>query len=87
MAEEISDEMMAEYTITGSAQEMPGLIKERYNGLLDRVAFYYPYQPGQDEKTMAEDSRSVSIIKRTMGWGEQYRIQKTERVEASLRFL
>ena len=35
---------------------------------------------------MAEDSRSVSIIKRTMGWGEQYRIQKTERVEASLRF-
>jgi probable F420-dependent oxidoreductase len=50
MAKEISDEMMAEYTITGSPQEMPGLIKERYNGLLDRVAFYYPYQPGQDEK-------------------------------------
>jgi cobalamin-dependent methionine synthase I len=42
--------MMAEYTITGSPQEMPGLIKERYNGLLDRVAFYYPYQPDQDEK-------------------------------------
>lgn len=50
MPKEISDEMMAEYTITGSPQEMPGLIKERYNGLLDRVAFYYPYQPGQDEK-------------------------------------
>ena len=50
MAQEISDEMMAEYTITGSPQEMPGLIKGRYNGLLDRVAFYYPYQPGQDEK-------------------------------------
>ena len=50
MAKEISDEMMAEYTITGSPQEMPGLIKGRYNGLLDRVAFYYPYQPGQDEK-------------------------------------
>ena len=49
MAKEISDEMMAEYTITGSPQEMPGLIKARYNGL-DRVAFYYPYQPGQDEK-------------------------------------
>ena len=50
MPQEISDEMMAEYTITGSPQEMPGLIKERYNGLLDRVAFYYPYHPGQDEK-------------------------------------
>ncbi|MBM4254619.1 MAG: TIGR03617 family F420-dependent LLM class oxidoreductase [Deltaproteobacteria bacterium] len=50
MPQEISDAMMAEYTITGSPQEMPKLINERYNGLLDRVAFYYPYHPGQDEK-------------------------------------
>ncbi|MGE0824324.1 MAG: TIGR03617 family F420-dependent LLM class oxidoreductase [Candidatus Binatia bacterium] len=50
MAKEISDEMMDAYTVTGSLEEMPGLLKERYHGLLDRVAFYYSYKPGQNEK-------------------------------------
>lgn len=49
MAKEITDEMLAEFTVTGSPQEMPGLLKAKYNDLLDRVAFYYPYRPGQDE--------------------------------------
>ena len=50
MAKEITDEMMNEYTVTGSPEEMPVLLKARYQGLLDRVAFYYSYKPGQDEK-------------------------------------
>ena len=50
MAKEITDEMMNEYTVTGSLEEMPALLKARYKGLLDRVAFYYSYKPGQDEK-------------------------------------
>ena len=50
MAKEITNEMMNEYTVTGSPEEMPALLKERYQGLLDRVAFYYSYKPGQDEK-------------------------------------
>ena len=50
MAKEITDEMMNEYTVTGSPEEMPALLKARYKGLLDRVAFYYSYKPGQDEK-------------------------------------
>lgn len=50
MSKEITDEMLAEYTVTGSPEEMPALLKARYKGLLDRVAFYYSYKPGQDEK-------------------------------------
>jgi len=50
MSKEITDEMMNEYTVTGSPEEMPALLKARYKGLLDRVAFYYSYKPGQDEK-------------------------------------
>lgn len=29
---------------------MPALLKARYQGLLDRVVFYYSYESGQDEK-------------------------------------
>jgi probable F420-dependent oxidoreductase len=50
MSKEITDEMMNEYTVSGSPEEMPALLKARYKGLLDRVAFYYSYKPGQDEK-------------------------------------
>lgn len=50
MSKEITDEMMNEYTVTGSPEEMPALLKARYKGLLDRVALYYSYKPGQDEK-------------------------------------
>lgn len=50
MGKEITDEMLNEYTVTGSPEEMPALLKARYQGLLDRVAFYYSYELGQDEK-------------------------------------
>jgi len=49
MAKEITDEMIAEFAVTGSPEEMPGLLKARYAGLLDRVAFYQPYHPGQHD--------------------------------------
>jgi probable F420-dependent oxidoreductase len=49
MAKEITDEMLAEFAVTGSPEEIPGLLKAKYAGLLDRVAFYQPYRPGQHE--------------------------------------
>jgi probable F420-dependent oxidoreductase len=47
MAKDITDEMLAEFAVTGSPEEVPGLIKAKYDGLLDRVAFYHPDRPGQ----------------------------------------
>jgi Coenzyme F420-dependent N5,N10-methylene tetrahydromethanopterin reductase and related flavin-dependent oxidoreductases len=49
MAKEITDEMIDEYAVTGSPEEMPALLKARYAGLLDRVAFYQPYRPGEQD--------------------------------------
>ena len=49
MAKEITDEMIDEFAVTGSPEEMPALLKARYAGLLDRVAFYQPYHPGQHD--------------------------------------
>jgi len=50
MARDITDEMLDEYTVTGSPEEIPALLKERYDGLLDRVAFYHPDPPGVNDK-------------------------------------
>jgi probable F420-dependent oxidoreductase len=40
MAGLISDEMMDEFAVQGRAEEIPGLLKQRYEGIADRVSLY-----------------------------------------------
>lgn len=49
MANDVTDEMLDEYAVTGSPDEVPALLKARYDGLLDRVAFYHPDRPGVND--------------------------------------
>jgi probable F420-dependent oxidoreductase len=49
MAEEITDEMLQEFAVIGAPDEIPDKLQARYHGLLDRLAFYFPYQPGQHD--------------------------------------
>jgi probable F420-dependent oxidoreductase len=49
MAKEIPDEMLTEFAVTGSPEEAPGLLRAKYDGLLDRVMFYHADRPGQNE--------------------------------------
>ena len=36
----VTDEMLETFAAEGSWAEMPGLLKQRYAGLLDRVMYY-----------------------------------------------
>lgn len=36
----VSDEMLAVYAVTGTWDELPGLLRAKYAGLVDRLAFY-----------------------------------------------
>lgn len=49
MGKLITDEMLAEFAVTGTFAELPGKIVERYGPMVDRVSFYTPFVPGQDE--------------------------------------
>ena len=49
MADLITDEMLDTYAVTGSYDTVGARLKARYEGLLDRTAFYQPYQPGLDD--------------------------------------
>ncbi len=40
MADLITDEMLAEYAVTGTHDELPGLLHAKYDGVIDRLAFY-----------------------------------------------
>jgi hypothetical protein len=49
MAGAITDEMLDVYAVTGTPDAIPALLHAHYDGLLDRVAFYFPYQLGAPE--------------------------------------
>jgi probable F420-dependent oxidoreductase len=49
MAEEITDEMLEVYTVIGTHDEIASKVRAEYEGLFDRVAFYLPYRPGEDD--------------------------------------
>ncbi len=49
MPKQISDEMLQQFAvISDGPDELPAKLMERYDGLLDRVNFYMPFQPGED---------------------------------------
>jgi probable F420-dependent oxidoreductase len=50
MADLITDEMVETYAVTGTYADIGARLRERYTGLLDRTAFYQPYQaPALDD--------------------------------------
>ena len=41
--------MLDTYAVIGTWDDIGEKIRKRYDGLLDRVAFYVPYRPGTHE--------------------------------------
>ncbi len=50
MWQEISDDMLNEIAVVASLDELPYKVKERYDGLLDRVGYYFPFEPDDNDK-------------------------------------
>ncbi|HSK29707.1 MAG TPA: TIGR03617 family F420-dependent LLM class oxidoreductase [Candidatus Limnocylindria bacterium] len=45
----ITEEMLDRLTLRGTWAELPQKVLEKYTGLLDRVSYYFPVAPGQNE--------------------------------------
>lgn len=50
MWQEISDDMLNQIAVVAPQDELAEKVKERYNGLLDRVGYYFPFVPGEADK-------------------------------------
>ncbi|MFP6626606.1 MAG: TIGR03617 family F420-dependent LLM class oxidoreductase [Deltaproteobacteria bacterium] len=48
MADEVPDEMLAAMAVIGSRDKIGSLLKDKYDGLLDRISLYLPYSPNSD---------------------------------------
>jgi len=45
----ISDEILERFALRGSWTELPAKVSQKYDGLLDRVSYYFPIVPGENE--------------------------------------
>jgi probable F420-dependent oxidoreductase len=45
----ITDNMLDAFALRGTWAELPGKVLQKYNGLLDRVSYYFPIVPGENE--------------------------------------
>lgn len=45
----VTDEMLDRFALRGSWAELPALLRQKYAGLLDRVSYYFPLVPGENE--------------------------------------
>jgi probable F420-dependent oxidoreductase len=59
MAALVTDEMVAEFAIICTWNELPGRIDKKYGSLLDRVTLYQPFDPRQDQERWAGVCTSV----------------------------
>lgn len=50
MSEQVTDEMLEQFCILTSADNLADAIESRYTGLLDRITLYTPFEPGHDRE-------------------------------------
>jgi probable F420-dependent oxidoreductase len=50
MAAHVSDEMLDTFAISAPMEKLPGLIRRKYEGLVQRVALYFPVPPDDPEQ-------------------------------------
>jgi probable F420-dependent oxidoreductase len=50
MPREITDEMVSAFAVEAAPDELGAALKDRYEGLINRVALYTPFEPGKNDE-------------------------------------
>lgn len=57
----ISDAMLDHFAVVAPPEELPYQVRERYDGLLDRVGFYFPFEPDDESKGIIWEQASKAM--------------------------
>jgi len=61
MWEQVPDEIMHAIAVVAPPAELPHKVRERYEGLLDRVGYYFPFQPADETRKIIWDEASKAM--------------------------
>ncbi len=57
----ISDDMLERFAVVAQPDELPYKVRERYDGLLDRIGFYFPFEPNDESKRVIWEHASKAM--------------------------
>lgn len=61
MWKEVPDEIMREIAVVAPPDELPHAVRERYTGLLDRIGYYFPFDPDDEARQIVWDYASKAM--------------------------
>lgn len=61
MGDLISDEMLATFAVVAPVDELAEAVRERYAGLLDRVGYYFPFDPNDRDREILWRSAAAAF--------------------------
>ncbi len=61
MWQEVPDEIMHEIAVVAQPDELPHAVRERYDGLLDRVGYYFPFEPHDEKRKIVWEYASKAM--------------------------
>jgi probable F420-dependent oxidoreductase len=61
MWKEVPDEILHEFAVVAPPDELPYAVRERYEGLLDRVGYYLPFEPDDESRQIVWDYASKAM--------------------------
>jgi len=59
----ITNEILERFALRGTWAELPALMLKKYDGLLDRVSYYFPLVPGENENGWRASAAAFKIFK------------------------
>lgn len=59
--QEVPDEILHEFAVVAPPDELPYKVRERYDGLLDRVGFYFPFKPNDEARQVVWEHASKAM--------------------------
>ena len=61
MWKEVPDEILHEFAVVAPPDELPYAVREKYDGLLDRVAYYFPFDPNDETRQIVWEHASKAM--------------------------
>ncbi len=61
MWQEVPDDIFHEFAVVAPPDELPYAVREKYEGLLDRVGYYCPFDPSDDSRQIVWEYASKAM--------------------------
>jgi probable F420-dependent oxidoreductase len=61
MWKEVPDDILHEFAVVAPPDELPYKLRERYTGLLDRVSYYFPFEPSDESRQIVWEHASKAM--------------------------